>query len=296
MRRAEIEKQLRSALRDDELSLVYQPTVSVVDGSYNGVEALVRWESATLGSVYPNEFIPVAEETGLIVELGAWVLHHACLQGAAWLASGVADLTLAVNVSGLQLLSPGMLEVVRSALDLSGFPAEHLLLEMTESVLLERSDQTLRRLHELKDLGLRLAIDDFGTGYSSLSYLSRFPVDVLKVDRSFIAQLQQKTSNERELTRTIIQLGGSLAMLTVAEGVETAEQLETLRALGCDLAQGFLFSEPRPPAEIEAMLRRLPAPSEATRDLLAGLPELPDLPAVLPAELPADLPEVPSGA
>jgi sensor c-di-GMP phosphodiesterase-like protein len=119
---------------------------------------------------------------------------------------------------------------------------------------------------------------------------------VLKVDRSFIAQLQQKTSNERELTRTIIQLGGSLAMLTVAEGVETAEQLETLRALGCDLAQGFLFSEPRPPAEIEAMLRRLPAPSEATHDLLAGLPELPDLPAVLPAELPADLPEVPSGA
>ncbi len=281
MRRAEIEKQLRSAMRDDELSLVYQPTVSVEDGRYIGVEALVRWESATLGSVYPNEFIPVAEETGLIVELGAWVLHRACKQGAAWLASGVTDLTLAVNVSGLQLLSPGMLDMVRSALDLSGFPAEHLLLEMTESVLLERSDQTLRRLHELKNLGLRLAIDDFGTGYSSLSYLSRFPVDVLKVDRSFIAQLEQKASNERELTRTIIQLGGSLAMMTVAEGVETAEQLETLKSLGCDLAQGYLFSEPRPPADIEAMLRHLPTPASPADDLLAALPE--DAPDVQPA-------------
>jgi diguanylate cyclase (GGDEF)-like protein/PAS domain S-box-containing protein len=255
LRRVEIEKELRNALRDDELSLVYQPTASVRDGSFTGVEALVRWESAQLGKVFPNEFIPVAEEAGLIVDLGAWVLHHACVQVAQWLRGGVRpDLTLAVNVSGLQLLSQGMVDTVRSALTLSGLPAERLLLEMTESVLLDRTDQTLSRLHELKGLGVRLAIDDFGTGYSSLSYLSRFPVDVLKVDRSFIAQLQEESSNERELTRTIVQLGGSLAMLTVAEGVETVEQLDTLRTLGCDLAQGYLFSEPRPADEIEPML------------------------------------------
>jgi diguanylate cyclase (GGDEF)-like protein/PAS domain S-box-containing protein len=255
MRRAEIEKELRNALRNDELSVVYQPTASIADGNYIGVEALARWNSPVLGPVYPNEFIPVAEESGLIIDLGAWVLHHACVQASSWLASGVrGDLTLAVNVSGLQLLSSGMVDTVRSALTLSGLPPERLLLEMTESVLLERTEQTLDRLYELKALGVRLAIDDFGTGYSSLSYLSRFPVDVLKVDRSFIAQLQQEASNERELTRTIVQLGESLEMVTVAEGVETHEQLDTLRSLGCDLAQGFLFSEPRPPTEIEPML------------------------------------------
>jgi diguanylate cyclase (GGDEF)-like protein/PAS domain S-box-containing protein len=258
LRRVEIEKELRHALRDDELSLVYQPTASIRDGSFTGVEALARWDSAALGAVFPNEFIPVAEATGLIVDLGAWVLHHACVQAAGWLRNGARpDLTLAVNVSGLQLLSPGMVDTVCSALTLSGLPAQHLLLEMTESVLLERTEQTLERLHELKGLGVRLAIDDFGTGYSSLSYLSRFPVDVLKVDRSFIAQLQEE-SNERELTRTIVQLGGSLEMLTVAEGVETQDQLDTLRTLGCDLAQGFFFSEPRPADEVEAMLATAP--------------------------------------
>jgi EAL domain-containing protein (putative c-di-GMP-specific phosphodiesterase class I) len=144
---------------------------------------------------------------------------------------------------------------------------------MTESVLLERTEQTLERLHELKGLGVRLAIDDFGTGYSSLSYLSRFPVDVLKVDRSFIAQLQEE-SNERELTRTIVQLGGSLEMLTVAEGVETQAQLDTLRTLGCDLAQGFLFSEPRPAAEVEAMLAGAPI---AAAEIAAPDIEPPDI-------------------
>jgi diguanylate cyclase (GGDEF)-like protein/PAS domain S-box-containing protein len=256
MRRAEVEKELRNALRNDELHLLYQPTVSVRDGSFSGVEALVRWESPVLGTVLPNEFIPVAEEAGLIIDVGAWVLHRACLQAATWLASGARDdLTMAVNVSGLQLFSAGIVDTVRSALALSGLSARHLLLEMTESVLLERTEQMLDRLHELKALGLRLAIDDFGTGYSSLSYLSRFPVDVLKVDRSFIAQLHD-ASNERELTRTIVRLGGSLDMQTVAEGVETEAQLETLRLLGCDLAQGYLFSEPRPPTEIEPMLAR----------------------------------------
>ncbi|HSP39342.1 MAG TPA: EAL domain-containing protein [Frankiaceae bacterium] len=278
LRRVEIEKQLRNALTDDELSLVYQPTASVATGIFTGVEALVRWDSRVLGKVLPNEFIPVAEDTGLIIDLGAWVLHHACVQAAVWLRNGVrADFTLAVNVSGLQLLSSGMVDTVRSALTLSGLPAENLLLEMTESVLLERTDQTLARLHELKRLGIRLAIDDFGTGYSSLSYLSRFPVDVLKVDRSFIAQLQQESSNERELTRTIIQLGGSLAMLTVAEGVETPEQLASLRALGCDLAQGYLFSEPRPPDEIEPMLARADDAPAAALPSAAALP-----PAALP--------------
>jgi diguanylate cyclase (GGDEF)-like protein/PAS domain S-box-containing protein len=260
MRRVEVEKELRNALRNDELSLVFQPTADVRDGSFLGVEALVRWHSPALGDVYPNEFIPVAEDTGLIVDLGAWVLHHACVQAAAWLRDGVRDdLTMAVNVSGLQLASPAMIETVRSALALSGLPARHLLLEMTESVLLERTEQMLDRLHELKSLGVRLAIDDFGTGYSSLSYLSRFPVDVLKVDRSFIARIQLESSNERELTRTIVQLGRSLNMSTVAEGVETVEQLDTLRAIGCDLAQGYLFSVPRPAREIEGMLARAEA-------------------------------------
>jgi diguanylate cyclase (GGDEF)-like protein/PAS domain S-box-containing protein len=258
MRRVELEKELRNALRNNELSLLYQPTASISDGSFTGVEALVRWDSPTLGSLYPNEFIPVAEETGVIIDLGAWVLHHACMQASAWLSNGAReDLTMAVNVSGLQLVSPGFVDTVRGALAVSGLPARHLLLEMTESVLLERTEQMIDRLHELKAIGVRLAIDDFGTGYSSLSYLSRFPVDVLKVDRSFIAQLQE-ASNERELTRTIVQLGGSLDMLTVAEGVETAAQLDLLRSLGCDLAQGFLFSEPRPPAEVEKLLMSRP--------------------------------------
>jgi diguanylate cyclase (GGDEF)-like protein/PAS domain S-box-containing protein len=254
LHRVEIEKELRAAVRDNELHLVFQPTVSLANGSVTGVEALLRWDSTTWGLVMPAEFIPITEKTGLINELGSWVLHEACREAAAWLRRGTrADLTMAVNVSGIQLLSAGIIEAVRSALALSQLPAQNLVLEMTESVLLDHTEEMLARLCDLKALGVRLAIDDFGTGYSSLSYLSRFPVDVLKVDQSFIAQLQKATAGY-ELTRAIVQLGESLNMITVAEGVETDAQLKALRHIGCDQAQGFLFSRPVSATGIAAML------------------------------------------
>ena len=251
--RLEFESDLRQALGRGELTLDYQPTVTLSDRRWVGTEALLRWHSPSRGLVPPLSFISVAEDIGIIGEIGTWVLREACRQTADWRTTvpELADLTVAVNVSPLQLVHHEFLAIVDAALLDSGLPAAALVIELTENILIERTDDMLSLLGALKERGVRLAIDDFGTGYSSLSYLSRFPVDILKIDRAFVSRLAAG-SEEEELTRTIVRLGQSLCLTTVAEGIEETDQLETLRVMGCDLGQGYLFSHPITPETLLA--------------------------------------------
>jgi diguanylate cyclase (GGDEF)-like protein/PAS domain S-box-containing protein len=252
--RVALEVDLRRGVERQELTLAYQPIVDLTSGLVTGVEALLRWAHPTRGEVPPATFIPVAEESGLIISLGSWVLHEACRQGARWNASPAeTPLTLTINLSGKQLLHDSIVPDVRSALAQSGLPPNCLILEITETVLMRETDTTLERLRELKQLGVRLAIDDFGTGYSSLSYLQQFPVDVLKIDQSFIDGLL-RGAHDTALVRTIIALAGTLTLHTIAEGVEDARQQDQLAALGCDAAQGFLFSRAVEAREIDSLL------------------------------------------
>jgi len=240
-----------------ELEVHYQPSVDLAEERIVGVEALVRWRHPERGLVSPVEFIPVAEETGLIVPIGRWVLEQACRQAVAWRqAAGPGDepLRVSVNLSGRQLQQPDLVEQVAAVLADTGLPPEHLVLEITESMLLEDADDTVIRLQQLKDLGVLLAIDDFGTGYSSLSYLSRLPVDLLKIDRSFVAGIAD-SHEAADLAQAIVRLGRTFHLTTVAEGVETAEQLAELQAMGCDQAQGFYFSRPLPPDQLDVTAR-----------------------------------------
>jgi diguanylate cyclase (GGDEF)-like protein/PAS domain S-box-containing protein len=251
--RLELESDLRQALTRGELRLHYQPTVTLEDNRWVGTEALLRWESPTRGLVPPMSFISVAEDIGIIGEIGTWVLREACRQTARWRATEpeLAALTVAVNVSPLQLVHRDFLLVVAKALSDAGLPPEALVIELTENILIERTEEMLGLLSGLKAQGVRLAIDDFGTGYSSLSYLSRFPVDILKIDRSFVSRLASG-SEEEELTRTIVRLGQSLSLVTVAEGIEEQSQLDSLRIMGCELGQGYLFSRPVTPQALLA--------------------------------------------
>jgi diguanylate cyclase (GGDEF)-like protein/PAS domain S-box-containing protein len=252
--RVTLEADLRRAVERQELGLAYQPIVDLATGRIMGVEALARWTHPERGVVPPLTFIPIAEESDLILSLGRWVLREACRQGAAWNASRPGDLlTITVNVSGVQLEHPGLAADVADALRDSGLPAACLILEITETVITRKTEATVARLHALKGLGVRLAIDDFGTGYSSLSYLQQFPVDVLKIDRAFTEGLLRE-GNDSALVGTIISLAGTLALRTIAEGVEDASQQDRLRELGCDAAQGFLFSEPMGAEDVEALL------------------------------------------
>ena len=248
----ELESDLREALLRGQLRVVYQPTMSLKDKGWHSCEALLRWDHPTRGLVPPNEFIPIAERTGLIVQIGAWVLAEACRQTMDWRADhlSAADLGIAVNVSTRQLHDPAFLATVDEALNASRLPASALTLELTESILVEHTEDVLALLGALKARGVRLAIDDFGTGYSSLSYLHRFPIDVLKVDRSFIGTLG---TGDDELTKTIVRLGQSLGLTTVAEGIEERDQLAALRGMGCDLGQGFLLARPERPEVVEAL-------------------------------------------
>ncbi len=253
VRRLQLEEDLRHAVERGELEVWYQPTHALAAGDWVGCEALVRWRHPVRGLVPPDVFIGVAEELGLIVELGAFVLHEACRQTAHWRRTRpeLAALDIAVNVSSRQLDDPGFLAVVDAALAAAGLPGSALTVELTESVLVEHDEQMQDLLARLKQRGVRLAIDDFGTGYSSLSYLHRFPVDVLKVDRSFVSGVAAG-SDEEELARTIVKLGQSLGLVVVAEGIEEDAQLQSLQVMGCDLGQGFLFSRPLLPADLEA--------------------------------------------
>ena len=256
VQRVQLESDLRRALETGELFLHYQPTYDLASGQVVGAEALARWQHPIRGLVPPTEFIPLAEASGLIQRLGAWVLLEACRQASSWQqinAHRDKPLTLSVNLSGKQLQHAQVVEDVAEALRDSGLPPESLVLEMTESVLMDDSETVLDILRQLKQLGPRLAIDDFGTGYSSLSYLHRFPVDMLKIDRSFVERLSHASDNA-ELARTIVRLGQSLQLVTVAEGVEDSAQFLALRRMGCDVGQGYYFGRPMEGEHIERLL------------------------------------------
>jgi diguanylate cyclase (GGDEF)-like protein/PAS domain S-box-containing protein len=244
-RRRDLEVDLRKALVDGEFELYYQPIVSVQDSEVRCCEALLRWHHPELGMIPPAEFVPVAEETGLMVPIGQWVLRQACVDAAVW-PSGIR---VAVNVSAVQLKNETWSQIVVGALAGSGLSPRRLELEITESVLMQNNEATLRTLHQLRELGVRIAIDDFGTGYSSLSYLRSFPFDKIKIDRSFIDNLLN-SADTLKIVLAIASLASSLNMITTAEGVETERQLEIIRVAGCTEMQGYLFSPPRPAAEI----------------------------------------------
>jgi diguanylate cyclase (GGDEF)-like protein len=245
LKRLSVESELRRALERDELKLFYQPKVRAHNGRGTGAEVLVRWLHPERGLVSPMEFIPVAEETGLIVPLGEWVLRAACAQTKAWLDAGIRVPRITVNVSGKQFNAPQMAETVVGALKASGLGPQYLGIELTESAVMGNAERHIRTLHELKALGITLSIDDFGTGYSSLSYLKRFPLDELKIDRSFVSGVDTDPDNAA-IVIAIIAMAHSLGLSVVAEGVETQAQHEFLKSKGCDECQGFLFAKPMP--------------------------------------------------
>ena len=255
--RLELEGALRRGLEREEFCVEYQPIIDLASGTLSGVEALVRWQHPTRGRVSPAEFIPLAEETGLIIPLGRWVLEEACRQGAAWAARADgaegAAFSISVNVSGRQLGRPEFVGEVEAALEASGLDPARLTLELTESTIITHPEIARTRLIDLKVLGVRLAIDDFGTGYSALSYLRQFPIDVLKIDKSFVDPIAG-AGRPVALAAAIVALGDALGLRTVAEGVESAAQAEALARMGCPLAQGFHFSRPVTPAALTAWL------------------------------------------
>jgi diguanylate cyclase (GGDEF)-like protein len=251
--RMELEMDLREALDKDEFFLAYQPTIDLSDMSPSGVEALIRWRHPKRGELQPDEFIPLLEESGLIVEIGKWVLEQACAQGAAWRAAGFL-ISMAVNVSGRQLDTDQIIGDIEGALSASGLDPAALTVEVTETTLMRNIEETARRLNQIKQLGVQIAIDDFGTGYSSLAHLQRFPVDALKIDRSFISGLKGNQEGET-LIHTLVQLGKALSIETFAEGIEQNHELSLLKDENCDSGQGFLFARPLDVAATESFLR-----------------------------------------
>jgi diguanylate cyclase (GGDEF)-like protein/PAS domain S-box-containing protein len=253
-KRFSIETNLRRALERNELSLEYQAKVDFKTGAITGVEALLRWENPYLGSVTPTQFIPVAEETGLIVPIGRWVMKTACAQNVAWQRQGLPPVCMAVNLSLRQLMDDNLLEDIKTALVDSGMAPNLWELEITESMVMHNPTRLITLLTDIKKLGVRLAIDDFGTGYSSLAQIKNFPIDTLKVDRSFIRNLSQDSENQA-ITQAIITMGKNLSLTVVAEGVETQEQKDFLRDHVCDEMQGFHFSKPIAPDQFADLLR-----------------------------------------
>ena len=249
--RRALELELRSALGDNQFELYYQPLVGTRDRKVRAFEALVRWNHPTRGLVSPDQFIPLTEETRLILPLGSWVIQQACREAAAW----SSDLGIAVNISAVQFASGSLVESVRQALEASGLRPERLQLEITETVLMDNAELSGRIFKELHDLGVRIALDDFGTGYSSLSYLRSFAFDKIKIDRSFLRELAA-TGGSLAFIRTIVSLGASLGIPVCAEGVETEQQFELVRSLGCSEAQGYLISRPQPAAAALAILKQ----------------------------------------
>ncbi|MFP5326331.1 MAG: putative bifunctional diguanylate cyclase/phosphodiesterase, partial [Acidimicrobiia bacterium] len=254
--RLELGARLEEAVAEGQLSLRYQPIVDLKTGRVVKCEALLRWQHPDRGLVSPLEFIPLAEETGSIVKIGAWLLRDACKRGHEWreLYPGT-DLGITVNVSGRQLEDPEFVAAVMAVLDETRLDPPALTLEITESILMHDAEAAISRLHQLKRLGVQLAIDDFGTGYSSLGYLRQFPIDIIKIDKSFVSPLDGQ-ERESQLVRTIVDLARGLGTKTVAEGIETAEQAEELARLGCHYGQGFHFSHPLEVEAFSSMLRR----------------------------------------
>jgi len=256
--RRALELDLRQALARDEFELYYQPLVNVAERRVSAFEALLRWRHPVRGMVPPDAFIPIAEEIGLIVPIGEWVLRTACAEAMRW----EDPLRVAVNLSAVQFVSQGLADMVQRALDETGLPGERLELEITETVLLQESDATLAILHRLRNMGARISMDDFGTGYSSLSYLRSFPFDKIKIDKSFVSSLTFSEESDA-IIRAIIGLGITLGIATAAEGVETVEQLQRLVADGCTEVQGYFFSPPRPAAEVPALIQAVRATQAA---------------------------------
>ena len=250
-----LQQELRNAITRSEFFLLYQPQVDLRTGCVFAVEALIRWRHPNLGVVSPDKFIPVAEESGLIVTIGDWVLHEACRQNKSWRNAGMPRLTVSVNVSARQFGEKNLAARVAHSLEKSGLEAQYLELELTESLIMQNVEAAIATMKELQTLGVRLSIDDFGTGYSSLAALKSFPVTRLKIDRSFITDLVTN-ENDRAVTTAVISLGQKLNLRVIAEGVETAEQMDFLRENNCDEMQGYHFSRPGPAEEIENLFSR----------------------------------------
>jgi len=255
LERVRIESALRNALERNELVLHYQPQVDLQTGQIVGMEALIRWQHPELGMVPPSRFVGVAEDTGLIVPIGAWVMRTACLQNKAWQDAGLGNLRVAVNLSARQFSAADLVPGIEQVLSDTGLDPACLELELTESLFMSDVTPAVELLHRMKALGVKLSIDDFGTGYSSFSYLSRFPIDVLKIDRSFVNDITHD-ANDAAIVASIIALAHNLRLSVIAEGVETAEQLDYLRHQGCDEMQGYYFSRPLPAQEFEQLLRQ----------------------------------------
>ncbi len=255
VRRFSLESKLQKSLENDELLLHYQPKVDLISGRLVGMEALIRWQHPELGTVPPLEFISLAEESGLIVPIGEWVLREACTQSRMWQDAGYTPARMSVNLSARQFWDPQLAENIGKILVETGLAPHHLELEITEGTFMQNADETVRTLKELKKMDIHLSVDDFGTGYSSLSYLQKFPLDTLKVDRSFISNVTTD-ADSASITRTIISMARSLNLTVIAEGVETQEQLDFIRNEGCDQIQGYFVSPPVTSGEFEKMLKQ----------------------------------------
>jgi diguanylate cyclase (GGDEF)-like protein len=253
LKRFALENALRRALEQHELSLHYQPQLDIHENRITGFEALLRWNNPQLGMVSPLDFIPIAEESGLIVPIGEWVLRTACAQARSWLDTYKTEAAISVNLSARQLGKPDIVATILGILAETRLPPHLLDIELTESILMDHTSETLEKLEKIRHAGIRISIDDFGTGYSSMSYLKRYPIDTLKIDRSFISDLPQDI-DDAAITDAIIAMGSRLGMDLIAEGVETAEQMQFLHAHGCHKIQGYLIGRPAPAAEIERYL------------------------------------------
>ena len=255
VRRLYLANNLRNALENQELQFHYQPKIRTGCGRLVGIEALLRWTLPDGSAVSPEEFIPVAEDTGMILSMGEWVLHQSCEQIVKWRATHNGELRISVNLSARQFRNQDLVDVIYRILETTHCPPQALELEITESVLMERPETISARLQQLYDMGVRLSIDDFGTGYSSLSYLRNFPIHELKIDRSFVENIT-RDDNHASIVKAIISLAHSMSLTVLAEGVETQEQLDYLRAQECDYLQGFFFSRPLPGKELEKLLEK----------------------------------------
>jgi len=253
LERLNLQQRLHQALERRELVLYYQPQLELTGGKVVGVEALLRWQTPE-GLIPPGQFIPLAEETGLIVPMGTWVIQEACRQARAWLNAGLPPMTVAVNLSALQFRRDDLLKTVGDALEANQLSGSALELELTESILIQDAEATLATLKALNAMGVLLSIDDFGTGYSSLAYLKRFTVDKLKIDQSFVRDITSD-GDSAAIVRAVVQMAASLKLKTIAEGVETEEQAAALRETGCDEVQGYLYARPMPVDACETYLR-----------------------------------------